>query len=134
MIGTGADLSRAAEKMLGTPFRLHGRDPAIGLDCIGLVSAALEAIGRHHHTPEKYTIRQTNLSVLLPFARASGLIECDGELAPGDIVLARPGPAQFHLLIAHSAQDFIHAHAGLRKVVMTPGPLPWKVIRRWRIS
>ncbi len=36
-----ADLAAAALNLIGTPFRLHGRDPATGLDCVGLVAEAM---------------------------------------------------------------------------------------------
>jgi hypothetical protein len=31
--------------LLGTPFRLHGRSPDIGLDCVGVVAACLFEAG-----------------------------------------------------------------------------------------
>ena len=39
-------LAEAALGLLGVPFRLHGRDPATGLDCVGLVAEALRRAGR----------------------------------------------------------------------------------------
>ena len=48
-MNAGADgdtaLARAAAGCLGVRFRLHGRDPATGLDCLGLLGAALVATG-----------------------------------------------------------------------------------------
>ena len=57
-----------------------------------------------------------------------------GIAVPGDLILARPGPAQHHLLVASGPDRFIHAHAGLRRVVAMPGPLPWPVLHRWRFA
>ena len=38
---SGAAIAAAARALVGVPFRLQGRDPALGLDCVGLVGAAL---------------------------------------------------------------------------------------------
>ena len=37
----GDALAQAAQKLIGSPFRLHGRNRETGLDCIGVVGAAL---------------------------------------------------------------------------------------------
>lgn len=51
---------------------------------------------------------------------------------PGDVLLVRPGPAQVHLLVCARDGRFVHAHAGLRRVVAMPGPHGWPVLRHWR--
>ena len=38
---TGEALATAAEQLIGIPFRLHGRNPETGLDCVGVVAAAV---------------------------------------------------------------------------------------------
>lgn len=129
---TGADLAAAAEALVGTPFRLHGRDPANGLDCVGVVAAAFAAGGHHPSLPRGYGLRNAAVSRWLDLARVAGMVEADDEGRPGDVVLVRPGPGQHHLLVAIDRNRFVHAHAGLRRVVVQPGPLPWPVERRWR--
>jgi hypothetical protein len=130
---TGAELAEAAEALVGAPFRLQGRDPASGLDCVGVVTASLRACGRTVIEPNGYGLRNRTIAPLLDLAAANDLHETDGPTAPGHILLVRPGPGQHHLLIAgHSG--FIHAHAGLRRVVAQPGPLPWPIERRWQIE
>ena len=126
-------LATAAESFVGVPFRLHGRDPAYGLDCVGLVAAALATIGRPARAPSGYRMRQVRIDGLLDAARRSGLAEAVGPIVPGDIVLARPGPGQFHLAIAAKAGGVVHAHAGLGRVVLAPPPLAWPVEHRWRL-
>ena len=42
-------LAIAAGELVGSPFRLQGRDPAHGLDCIGLVLVSLARIGIELH-------------------------------------------------------------------------------------
>ncbi len=134
MSGDGAALAKAAEALAGTPFRLHGRDPDTGLDCVGLCLAALAAIGRPVHIPVCYGLRNRDIGHLLGFADEARLAEAAGPIRPGDIVLTMPGATQFHLAIAAGPQRFIQAHAGLRRVVVTPGPLVAPMLRHWRIT
>lgn len=134
MSGAGTALAAAAEALVGTPFRLHGRDPASGLDCVGLVAAALASIGRPAPAPRAYGLRNRAISDLLGFASRAGLAEADGAILAGDVLLVRPGPLQHHLLIAAENARFVHAHAGLRRVVATPGPLASPIVRHWRLG
>lgn len=134
MTRAGTALAAAAEALIGTPFRLHGRDPASGLDCVGLVAAALAAIGRPAPAPRAYGLRNRAISDLLGFAPRAGLADTEGAILAGDVVLVRPGPLQHHLLIALGNTRFVHAHAGLRRVVATPGPLALPIIRHWRLG
>lgn len=123
-------LAAAALDLIGTPFRLHGRDPATGLDCVGLVAEAMRRAGFHPLPPGGYGLRAMSIGPLVPHARASGLVPVPRD---GDIVLARVSPVQAHLLIA-APGGFVHAHAGFRRVTFLPGPLPWPVPLEWRIQ
>lgn len=38
-------LSEAARTLLGVPFRHQGRDPSVGIDCVGLLRCAGDLIG-----------------------------------------------------------------------------------------
>lgn len=122
-----------AQSRIGVPFRLHGRSAESGFDCIGLVADALCSVGFNLLVPLDYTIRGEFDARIFCFFGAT----CFKPLGPteifdpGDLSLVRTAPRQLHLLI-HSAGGFIHAHAGLRRVVMTPGHVPWPVIGRWR--
>ena len=125
----GREVALAAQTLVGTRFRLHGRDPATGLDCVGMVAAALGATA-----PIGYRLRNRDIAAALAFAPAAGLAEVSGPIEPGDVLLVRSGPAQHHLLVAGPNGGFIHAHAGLRRVVATPAPLVWPVERHWRLE
>ena len=131
---SGCALAEAAERLIGTRFRLHGRDPATGLDCVGLLVAALAAIGRDPPVPRGYGLRNSDIAPVLAFAAPMGLVPAEGPQLPGDVLLVCAGPLQEHLLIAAAAPRFIHAHAGLRRVVATPGPLAWPLLRHWRLT
>ena len=134
MSSDAAMLAQAAARFIAVPFRLHGRDPDFGLDCIGLIASALAATGRTPVIPHSYALRNSDITQLLKFASANDFDEISGPIEPGDIILVEPGPAQFHLLIAEHSGSFIHAHAGLRRVVRMPGPLGWSTYCQWRIS
>ena len=131
---TGEQLAAEAEALVGTPFRLHGRDPANGLDCVGLLAAALAAGGRASSLPNFYPLRAGKPPELGEAPAACGFETTAGRILPGDVLLVRIGPCQFHLLIAAKQGRFIHAHAGLRRVIRCGGPLEWPVIHHWRLA
>lgn len=130
---SGEALAAAAASLVGTRFRLHGRDPAIGLDCVGLLAAALEHLGRPSALPNGYRLRNRDIAAWLPDPAACGFAPVSDGLRPGDVVLTRPGPGQVHLAIAASAGGWVHAHAGLRRVVHQPGGLPGEALGHWRL-
>ena len=129
------EFAAAAAAMCGVPFRLHGRDPATGLDCVGLVAVSLDRCGRKAVTPEGYALRALSIAPLLGFAARNGFAVLDPH-APGeagDLHLLRLSAIQAHLAIALDRERFVHAHAGLGKVVIGHGPLPGETIARWRL-
>lgn len=128
------DFAAAAASMIGTPFRLHGREPGRALDCVGVVSAALQRVGRPHRVPLGYRLRNTDPHAFIPIIEEAGFLRTSGPAMAGDLVLAKPGPGQLHLLIATSAQTYVHAHAGLDRVVETPAPLDWPLLGSWRLN
>lgn len=134
MSNTGEAFAQAALGLVGCSFRLHGRDPASGVDCVGLIAAALAASGSRAIAPSGYGLRNLGIDPWLPFAAQSGLVSVQGKVRAGDILLIALGFAQHHLVIAADRQDVIHAHAGLRRVVRQPRDPAWQVIAHWRIA
>ena len=125
-------IAASAKDLIGTPFRLHGHDPATGLDCVGLVGAALAGAGHSVALPAGYRLRNRDIGPLLRFATYADLRATFLPLQAGDIVLfALPG-AQHHLAIADEDAQIIHAHAGLRRVVRSPIDPEWRTIQCWR--
>lgn len=111
----------AAAALVGTRFRLHGRDAATGLDCIGLACLA------HRHAgcavgavPDRYRLRGALAHDVEAWCRAAGLRQvARNAVLPGDTIVARMDAEQWHVLIAGPGA-VVHAHAGLCRVVMTP--------------
>ena len=125
----------AAAALCGAPFRLHGRDPETGLDCVGLVAVALERCGFQVAAPEGYALRALSVSPLLGFAARNGFAVLDPH-APGeagDLHLLRLSAIQAHLAIVLDRDRFVHADAGLGKVLIGYGALPAETIARWRL-
>ncbi|WP_435418956.1 peptidoglycan endopeptidase [Parerythrobacter aurantius] len=134
MSEVGERIADHARALIGTRFRLHGRDCATGLDCVGVVLACLEAAGRPLSFPAAYGLRNADIAPWLALVEG---IEVPCATRPplgGDILLVRPGPAQHHLLVALGSHSFVHAHASLRRVVETPFPAPWPLLRHWRLT
>jgi len=127
-------MAAAAVKLVGAPFRLHGRDPQLGVDCVGVLVIALAAVGRTPRLPLDYTLRRTSISDFVAAAAEAGLVPADDILAPGDILVAKPGTAQFHAGVCGFGDSIIHAHAGVGRVVLSPAPLPWPLEHHWRLS
>ena len=82
-------------------------------------------------TPVGYRLRNSGIAPLLAFAGRAGLIETGGPIQPGDVLHTAPGPGQDHLLVAVGT-GFVHAHAGLRRVVATPGFPSDPLRHHWR--
>ncbi len=123
-------LAEAALRFVGVRFRLHGRVPETGLDCVGLVAAAMQDAGYAPHTPQGYSLRNVSVAHWLGHAGQSGLIRAEAD---GDVVLCMANPVQPHLLIAVPG-GFVHAHAGLGRVTFMPDPLPWPITMQWHLA
>jgi cell wall-associated NlpC family hydrolase len=115
-----------ARAMIGVPFRLHGRSWE-GLDCVGLAALALGRVA-----PGDYGLRSGDVARAEGWLRAAGL-RLVVEARPGDLALVRPGPLQLHLMIG-TGVGFVHAHAGLGRVVEMPGVSPWPVLSWWAVE
>lgn len=115
----------AARALIGARFRLHGRDPASGLDCVGVVAMACGVAA-----PTGYPLRGGDADAV---AAALDRVLARGEGTPGNAVLMRAGPGQLHLGVLTDT-GMVHADAGLRRVVERPGAPPWPVLGYWRAS
>jgi hypothetical protein len=124
---TGNAIWAAARSLIGTRFRLHGRDPAIGLDCVGLVAAALTQAGRNPGPlPSGYGLSDHHPDQIIALLKGAGLIRCDTHPI-GSIALYSVGRGQHHLAVLGPASA-VHAHASLRRVVESPLPLEGEIV------
>lgn len=114
-----------ARACLGVRFRAQGRDPAHGLDCVGLVGVALAV-----ELPADAPLRCADAARVMRAAAALGLRRVDDRRA-GDVALFKSGPGQLHLGVL-SEDGLIHADAVARRVVERPGPPPWPALAAWR--
>ncbi len=117
----------AARGAVGARFRPQGRDPALGLDCVGVAALAARAAGFAGEVPGGYALRSGTVP-----ARPAGLFVPE-QVGAGDILLCRAGAGQLHLAVWTGA-GVVHADAGLRRVVERPGACPWPVIAMWRVG
>lgn len=127
-------MAEKAISLCGARFCLHGRDEDTGLDCIGLAAQCLIAGRFACDIPNGYSIRGGSERAIAKFMAEAGFerFPPDARLCEGDMVLVRPSPVQWHFLI-RAGEGFVHAHAGLGKVVYCPGPAPWPIVSIFRL-
>ncbi|MEQ1688244.1 MAG: NlpC/P60 family protein [Sphingopyxis sp.] len=120
--------------LVGTRYRLHGRSTEHGLDCVGLVALSYARAGlRFTPPPDDYRLRGAAAARIGEQLARSGFVHTThDEMRFGDVVLCDVGRGQQHLSIA-SPDAHIHAHAGLRRVVLTPGVPAGDVLECWRV-
>ena len=123
---TADQVVTAARAAIGSRFRLHGREPAAGLDCVGLAAWALGVA----IVPSGYALRSGDVDMVMMLIAGAGLRRVS-EPEPGDLLLAQAGPGQLHLGV-WTGDGTIHADAVARRVVERPGAPPWPVIGYWR--
>jgi len=116
-----------ARALLDVPFRLHGRAPEFGLDCVGLVAVAY---GLNRNVPTGYGLRSRDLAHWERIIRAQGFARRRAGWRRGDLLVVCPGPAQIHLGV-WTGESLIHADAGLGRIVETPGIPRWPVLSAW---
>jgi cell wall-associated NlpC family hydrolase len=127
----GERIFAEARRLVGTRFRLHGRDPAFGLDCVGLALVAARRAGAAVTAPDRYALVGGSAE-----SWAEALVRCGldrvAAAGAGDIVLIDCGRRQFHLAVA-GPTSAVHAHRGLGRVVETPGLPAGALVGAWRV-
>ena len=122
------DYVERARALVGTRFRLQGRDQQ-GLDCVGVALASyglpVRCVRRDYavrgdHEAEIREVLAKHLHEVTP-----------QQLRAGDLMLMRVASDQLHLGV-RTAAGFVHAHAGVRRVVETPGMPSWPLVGAYR--
>lgn len=121
----GGTIAARALSEIDTPFRLHGRTPGVALDCVGLVAHAIGV----KDVFTNYSLRGAKLSDILSYMDNVGLcrLELSACIRDGDVAIVACSSRQIHLMV-RAAGGWVHSHAGLRKVVHTPGASPWPIV------
>lgn len=123
------DWGEQARRLVGVKFRAQGRDPATGLDCVGLALAVYgfpRQLARADYQLRGNHLAELKAGLLGPFRRVS-----IAKAGSGDLLLFRVAGDQFHLGVM-TGRGIVHADAGLRKVVERPGMAPWPLIAAYR--
>ena len=118
-----------ARALVGVPFRPQGREPPLGLDCIGLIAVSfavpVDRVARDYRLRGHH--RKRIERGLDPFFRRIPR----KQARPGDVLMFIVGPDQWHLAVK-TGVGFVHADARLRKVVESPGSAPWPLAAVFR--
>ena len=122
------DHAARAQALVGTRFRVQGRG-ADGLDCVGVVLASFDLRAtsvRHDYRLRGAHLTEIRRALELHFRRVPRT-----ALRAGDVMLLSAGEQQAHLAV-RTERGFVHAHAGLRRVVETPGMPEWPLLGVYR--
>lgn len=128
---TSDEIVARARALIGVRFRPQGRDPELGLDCIGVAMMAMDMpksrIRNDYIVPSSMTADEMNSDIA-----AFGFIRISPAAAgPGDMLLVRPGATALHLVILTDT-GYVHADMRRRRTVEVPGPVPWPTLSAWR--
>ena len=122
------DAVERARGLLGTRFRAQGRDPRLGLDCLGLAMIAYDVDGatiRRDYRLSGDHRRELMAGLAGGFRRVAR-----SRQRVGDLILIMVAARQYHLAVKTDA-GFVHADVR-RGVVETPGTPGWPVVAAYR--
>jgi murein DD-endopeptidase / murein LD-carboxypeptidase len=127
-------IEKRALSQVGVPFRLHGRRAGTALDCVGLVAHCIGQNAEIGEVPKGYSIRGMHQKQIEHyFAHSRFQVVHPASLETGDIAAVSCAPRQSHLMICVTG-GWVHAHAGLGCVVLTPDPIGWPIWGAWRVK
>ena len=118
-----------ARSLVGVRFRLQGRDPAVGLDCVGVVINAFEL--QRAAFPCDYNLRGHALAKVDAVMSRHFRRVSRPAAATGDVLVFRCGPDRLHLGV-HGGEHLIQADALIGRVVERPWPAEWPIARAYR--
>jgi hypothetical protein len=124
----GIEHAERARALVGTRFRPQGRGVG-GLDCVGVVLATYEI--RPAEVRQDYRLRGSHRAEVEQSLSKSFRRIARNAARPGDVMLFAVADDALHLAV-RTATGFVHAHAGLRRVVETPGEPAWPLLGIYR--
>ena len=123
------DYAARARALVGARFRPQGRGEG-GFDCVGVVTEtfgiAPAHVRRDYEMRGPGNLKQLRSTLNRHFRKVSG-----PQIRVGDVMLLEVAEGQPHLAVRTEA-GFVHAHAGIRRVVETPGLPEWPLIALYR--
>ncbi len=143
---TVQELTAAVRQTIGSPFHHGGRVNQVGLDCGGMMIAAMQILGIECYDKPHYN-RGDGLADMIEVLEHNNFIptyqsypqgdgaspDVDGtgqsaEPTPGDLVLIRSSDMYHHLVYFTEDQTIIHAWftSGVNKVVETTMLPEWE--------
>lgn len=121
---------RRARACVGARFRAQGRAIETGLDCIGVVAMAWDL---RRAVRADYRLRARGFDALEgELARVADRVP-PGDARAGDALVVDAGGGQPHVVLL-TPDGYVHAEAGMRRVVETPGAVAWPVRSAWRLA
>ena len=123
------DYAARAQALVGTPFRVQGRGVG-GLDCVGVVLATFNI--PDDSVRRDYALRGDHLHELQDAIARHFRSVARTMLRAGDVLLLEAGARQFHLAVC-TGRGFVHAHAGIGRIVETPGLPEWPLLGVYRM-
>lgn len=129
----------AARACIGTRFRSQGRVPGLALDCVGVALVAARAAGLALPNLPLYQLGGDNEALIDTLLAQLGLRRV-APAAAGDVWLFAPAQGQRHLAVqvsdtpcgSRSDPQFVHAHAGVGRVVEAPADPAWALLGSYR--
>lgn len=123
------DYAERARALAGTRFRPQGRGEE-GLDCIGVILSTFgidhELVRRDYKLKAEHNLAALRSALQQHFRRVPRT-----QLRSGDVMLLLAGKQQPHLAVC-TGYGFVHAHAGVGRVVETPGDPEWPLLGVFR--
>lgn len=113
-----------ARGCVGARFRPYGRDPALGLDCVGVAAIAFGRTEIAAYALRSADVRAADAALVKAGLRRIATAEA------GDLALLQAAPTQLHLAVLTDI-GFVHADTGLGRIVETPGR-PDGLLSAWR--
>ena len=129
----------AADRLVGTPFRMQGRCSGSGVDCAGVVHAAYGGAG-YDLTHENRYAWHSDYSRLLDELVGQYFVPIDEPESCAVVTfwIKTPGKPRHIGLLVPSGDGFglIHASQGTEKVVRERFNARWKrrVVQYWRLK
>lgn len=129
LVPDGSAFFKKARDFLGVPFRPQGRDPLVGLDCVGLTMLVFDIPVQK--IPFRYRISQRQCMNAIVEQLGKYFDEvAKVDSVSGDLLLIEVGEGRAHFAV-RGAGSHIHAHAGLSRIVESPG-MPREATRSFR--